>query len=153
MMLRLSRALNQAARLKGVAWGWQAGTPGFQGTRLFSGYGNESAELIQAIREGRMEGIDPDDVRHCDTCTQMYHETLEGRNIEDLPPVCAVRGTWVKKWMVNHSSIYLYDALSLDASQDHDDDELRKASQEAMVIPEDGKRIKCGLYCCEDKKV
>lgn len=125
-----------------------------QSAAHFSGYSIEAAELIQAVREGHLPGIPAEEIRKCDICSRIYHETLEGRTLEDLPPVCAVREGWVKLWMANHDSLHVFHEHSLDKSANDDDSQVQKVGQEAIVVAEkvgDVQYTQCGLYCCSDE--
>lgn len=115
-------------------------------------YESESAALVDAARKGLLPNVNPNDIKQCDLCTRIYLETLQGRTIEDLPPVCAVRNAWVKTWMENHDSYDIVSPLSLDPSRYTDDEELHKMAEESVVVPDDihGKsNSRCGLYCCQ----
>lgn len=119
-----------------------------RGSKYFSSYVTEAAEMIAAARQGKFPGVDPEEIKKCDFCNQIYYETMEGRSLEELPPVCAVREHWIKQWMMYHDSYNLYSKLSLDESENRDDEMLQRVANDSVVVP----RTRCGLYCCENNE-
>jgi hypothetical protein len=113
-----------------------------------------NAELIQALRHGDLPGANVDEVKRCEYCSRIYHETLSGKSLAELPPTCAIKELWIKKWMEHHESLFVYDQRSLDKSVNTDDDKLlEKVAEESVVFPtdpRDTKSIRCGLYCCQN---
>jgi hypothetical protein len=117
-------------------------------------YGTEAAELVQAVKQGRMPGVPKDLMERCPVCSKMFHEMLEGRKVWETTPGCAVKNLWVKYWMENHDSIGIYNSASLDKSCDNDDARITEIGEKAVVCPDDpeeAKKLHCGLYCCDSK--
>lgn len=120
------------------------------GTKL---YVTEAAEIAKGIRDGQIDGVDPDECNRCKVCKKVYFEIMENRSVDELPPVCAVKSLWVKKWMSNHDSLYIFDPRSLDASNDRDDEAVEKHAKEAVIVPDnpnEARHTKCGVNCCDD---
>ena len=116
-------------------------------------YASEAAEIAKGIKEGTLEGVDPEACNRCGVCKKVYYEIIENRSIDELPPVCALKDDWIKKWMVNHESLYVYDPRSLDSSNDRDDEALERHARESIVIPDNPKdytMMRCGVNCCAD---
>lgn len=121
-----------------------------RGDRL---YGTEAAEIANAVRQGKFSEVPTDMIERCPVCRKIYHESLEGRPVSEVPPICALREVWEKMWMKDHDSLNVFSESSLDSSADTDDEAIRKVAEEAIVVPEseEGRRqMKCGLYCCQD---
>eukprot|EP01040_Poterioochromonas_malhamensis_P007367 gene7366-7949_t len=118
-------------------------------------YGSEAAEIANAVKQGRFSDVSSDQIERCPVCRKIFHEGMEGRPVDEVPPACALSEEWEKLWMKDHDSFDMFSHLSLDGSADTDDDTIQRAANESIVVPssEDGKRkMKCGLYCCQDSK-
>jgi hypothetical protein len=112
------------------------------------------AELIIGVLSGDLPGANIDEVKRCEYCSRIYQETLHGRSLDELPPTCAIKELWIKKWMEYHESLYVYDQGSLDKSVNTDDDKLlERVAEESVVVqtdPQETKKFRCGLYCCQN---
>lgn len=114
-------------------------------------YGTEAAEIAKGVLEGQIQGVDPDECNRCNVCKKTYFEGLENRSLYELPPACAVKASWIKKWMINHDSLYIFDPRSLDSSNDNDDEAVERHAKEAVIVPDNPKdNTKCGVNCCDD---
>lgn len=114
---------------------------------------SEAATWVEGARKGQLKNIDPEKLKQCDLCEGIYHEAHEGRQLNELIPVCAIRDFWVKKWMMQHESFGMHDPLSLDQSHYNDDETVRQVAEDAIVVPTDpekAKELKCGEHCCAD---
>lgn len=129
---------------------------GGQNLRLMTYSESEAATWVEGAKKGHLQNIRPEEIQQCELCESIYHEVLEGRKLDELPPVCAVKHLWIKQWMMFHDSIQLYDPLSLDQSHDDDDEELLRHAEESLVVsdtPEEARKLKCGLYCCQENNI
>jgi hypothetical protein len=116
-------------------------------------YGTEAAEVVNAVKEGKLKGVPKDLMERCPVCSSMFHEMMEGRKVSEMPPGCAVQATWVKYWMENHDSMDLYSSKSLDGSGGTDDKKVQEMAEHTVVVSKNAegeRKMKCGLNCCQN---
>lgn len=114
---------------------------------------SECGKWIEGARKGQIPNINPEKIKQCDLCESIYHESVEGRSLKELYPVCAISDLWVKEWMMQHDSYRLCDPLSLDQSHYDDDDRLYQVAAESLVVPQDPEKVKdlkCAEFCCSE---